>query len=55
MEDYKYYCPHCDYFLVDEFVRWTEGDPVCKYCNLPVHVESDPNEGAYDTLEEKQL
>ena len=54
MTDFKWYCPWCDYFLEDTQVKGIDAnDPRCEYCNHPVDSEPDPNEGTYDTLEEK--
>ena len=56
--DNNWYCPHCDYFLDGEFIRWTkEGDPICKHCNRDVQGKPDPpyDHTGHDTLEEKQL
>ncbi len=48
MEDYKYYCPHCEWF-------WVGDELYCVECLQPLESEPDPNEGPYDTLEEKAL
>ena len=56
MKNLKYYCPWCDYYLDDDTVRIDElNDPRCSYCNHPAESLPDPNDGAYDTLEEKRL
>ena len=57
-----HYCAHCDMFLkLEEGEVWYPADDVdkidarCTYCNRDVQTEPDPNEGPYDTLEEKAL
>ena len=58
MTDFDYYCRHCDFFLSSkdgQVHAIDENDPKCEYCNRPVQSEPDPNEGSYDTLDEKRL
>jgi len=56
LDDAEWYCPYCDEYLYGEEVTFEEThDPRCNGCGYPVQSEADPNEGAYDTLEEKYL
>jgi len=57
MTDNNYYCHWCDEYIENEHV-WTDSynEPRCSFCNNPVeHLDPDPDEDIYDTLEEKYL
>jgi transposase-like protein len=47
MEDYKYYCPFCDWFFkLSEVNEQTDGisDTTCPDCGKPLQQEGDNNE-----------
>ena len=52
----EWYCPYCDEYLLPEEVTFEEKhDKRVGGCGYPVQSKPDPNEGPYDTLEEKWL
>jgi hypothetical protein len=54
VNDYEWYCPYCDEFLLGEEVTFEEThDPRCDGCSYPVQCQIRPE--PYDTLEEKYL
>ena len=56
MEDNKYYCPWCDWFIdADEVYGIEDNDQRHKGCGKPVDSEPDPpyDHTGHDTLEEK--
>ena len=56
METYKWYCPYCDEYLLGSEVTFEEThDLRVGGCGYPVGGPPNPNEGPYDTLEEKAL
>ena len=56
MKDFNWYCSTCDEYLENKEVTFEEThDPKCGGCGNPVQGPEDPNDGPYDTLEEKNL
>jgi hypothetical protein len=54
--DFVWYCPHCDEYLAPEEVTFEEKHDVREGgCGHTVQSQSFPDEGSYDTLEEKYL
>lgn len=54
--DFDWYCPYCDEYLTGEDVTYEEmHDTKHGGCGYPVQGLPDPNDGPYDTLEEKYL
>ncbi len=56
MEDYKWYCPHCDVYLMWDEVTFAEKhDVLSGGCGNPVQSKPDPpyDHTGHDTLEEK--
>ena len=54
MESHEWYCPHCDIYTNNVYGE-KNNDPRHIPCMQPVDSALDPNEGSYDTLEEKAL
>ena len=56
MNELEWYCPYCDEYLYPEEVTFEEThDKRAGGCGYPVDGAPDPQEGPYDTLQEKYL
>jgi len=56
MRDFEWYCPYCEEYLYPEEVTFEEThDEREGGCGHPVQGIPDPNDGPYDTLEEKYM